>query len=87
MAFGCNGALIPPPPQCTGPSCSCDEDPLQPLCKGFNDRPDGQIDMRDAAKGDATDGSVAPDTSTPDTGSDTGDTGADASADAPDEGG
>jgi len=54
VVYGCAGDLIPPPPQCTGAGCSCDEDPLQPLCKGFNDRPDGQIDMTDAMKVDAT---------------------------------
>lgn len=79
MVMGCAGDLIAPPPQCTGSGCSCDEDPLQPLCKGFNDRPDGQIDMTDATKVDANDGSVQPDTGTdgPD----------DGGADGPDDGG
>ena len=67
-----------------GASCSCDDDPLQPLCKGFNDRPDGQVDMTDAGKVDVEDGSVTPDTSTTDTGTDAA---ADDAGDAADDGG
>jgi hypothetical protein len=59
-----------------GSGCTCDQDPLQPLCKAFNDRPDGQVDMTDARKVDANDGAVQPDTST------TPDAEADADADA-----
>lgn len=70
---GCAGEIIPPPPQCTGSGCSCDEDPLQPLCKAFNERPDGQVDMMDATKIDT---GVGPDTSMPQP---------DAAIDAPDE--
>jgi hypothetical protein len=70
VALGCTGSLITPPPQCTGTGCSCDEDPLQPLCKGFNNRPDGQIDMTDATKVDANDGSEPDTGTTPDTGTD-----------------
>lgn len=82
LAIGCTGSLIDPPPQCTGTQCSCAQDPLQPLCKGFNDRPDGgMLDMTDAAKVDANDGSLKPDTST------TPDAESDASADAADDGG
>jgi hypothetical protein len=81
VVIGCAGNLIPPPPQCTGASCSCDEDPLQPLCKGFNNRPDGMVDMTDAQKVDAGDAAVEPDTST------TPDAGPDASEDANDDGG
>jgi hypothetical protein len=82
VALGCTGDLITPPPQCTGPQCSCDQDPLQPLCKGFNDRPEGGvIDMSDAQKVDANDGAIQPDTST------TPDAESDASSDAADDGG
>jgi hypothetical protein len=82
FAIGCTGSLLSPPPHCTGTQCSCEEDPLQPLCKGFNTRPDGgMIDMSDAMKVDANDGSLTPDTSMiPDAESD-------ASADAADDGG
>jgi hypothetical protein len=59
-----------------GSGCSCDQDPLQPLCKAFNDRPDGQIDMTDAGRVDANDGAVQPDTSTtPDAEAEAGDAG------------
>ena len=82
VVMGCAGDLIVPPPQCTGTQCSCEEDPLQPLCKGFNTRPDGgMIDMSDATKVDANDGSLTPDTST------SPDAESDASADAADDGG
>lgn len=82
FAIGCTGSLIAPPPQCTGTQCSCEEDPLQPLCKGFNTRPDGgMLDMSDAMKVDANDGSLTADTSTPP------DAESDASADAADDGG
>ncbi len=81
VAIGCSGDLITPPPQCTGSTCSCDQDPLQPLCKGFNDRPDGGVlDMSDARQV----GTDASDTGTPDTSTpvDAADDGAD-----PDDGG
>jgi hypothetical protein len=74
VVVGCAGEIIPPPPQCMGSACSCDDDPLQPLCKGFNDRPDGQVDMRDAMKID-TGAVVTPEAGPTD----------DAAADAPDE--
>ena len=80
VVVGCAGEIIPPPPQCMGAACSCDDDPLQPLCKGFNDRPDGQVDMMDAMKIDV---GVTPDTSTPpeDGGSDAPDEASDAADD------
>ena len=82
VVIGCAGDLIPPPAQCTGASCSCDQDPLQPLCKGFNDRPDGMVDMTDAMKIDAgTQDVQQPDSST------TPDAEPDAPADANDDGG
>lgn len=81
--MGCAGDFIAPPPQCTGPSCSCEQDPLQPLCKGFNDRPDGQVDMTDAMKVDANDGSEPDTSTTPDADTD----GSDEAGDAGDEAG
>jgi hypothetical protein len=84
VTIGCTGDLISPPPQCTGTQCSCEEDPLQPLCKGFNTRPDGgMLDMSDAMKVDANanDSGLTSDTGTPP------DAESDASADAADDGG
>lgn len=40
-AMACTGDKISAPAACQGTGCSCEEDPFQPLCKGFNDRPEG----------------------------------------------
>jgi hypothetical protein len=72
-AVACSGEIITRPAPCKGAGCSCEEDPFQPLCKGFNDRPEGGT-------------GVVLDADTPDTGdaskpSEAGDAASDAPAD------
>ena len=44
--LACETAPTRDAPICTpGAVCTCAEDPTQPLCKGFNDRPEGGFDV------------------------------------------
>ena len=48
-AGGCNSASLTDSGPCVGSGCTCEADPTQPRCKGYNERPDGDIiDTRDA---------------------------------------
>src|SRR4051812_32630595 len=71
----CETAPTRDAPECKpGAICTCEEDPTQPLCRGFNDRPDATVPV-DAADVQVPD--TGGDTSIPDT-----DGGIDASDDA-----
>ena len=48
-AAGCNSAGYSDPGPCTGPSCTCEQDPTQARCKGFNDHPETGADLPDGA--------------------------------------
>ena len=61
IAAGCNSAGYSDPGPCTGPTCTCEQDPTLPRCKGFNNRPETGADLPDGAfQFDAPD-SAAPD--------------------------
>lgn len=66
-AAGCNSAGYTDSGPCTGSACTCEQDPNQPLCKGFNDRPETGADLPDgsfqfdAAKNAAPDAADAAD--------------------------
>lgn len=45
---GCNSADLVVAPACRPGFCTCEEDPQQATCKGFNDRPEGGKDPSDA---------------------------------------
>ena len=46
QAIACQTAATRDPTPCTpGAICNCAEDPTQPLCKGFNDRPESGFDV------------------------------------------
>jgi hypothetical protein len=51
-AAGCNDAPLIGVPVCRPGLCTCEEDPQQPTCKGFNDRPEGGKDPADATQVD-----------------------------------
>lgn len=42
-AGGCTTASFSEREPCRGTSCSCEEDPEQPLCKGYNERGDASL--------------------------------------------
>jgi hypothetical protein len=42
-AGGCTTADLSQNPPCTGASCTCEQDPQQPRCKGFNERDDASL--------------------------------------------
>jgi hypothetical protein len=42
-AGGCTTADLSQNPPCTGSSCTCEQDPNQSRCKGFNDRDDASL--------------------------------------------
>jgi hypothetical protein len=72
FAAACNDTALVPLPDCHPNNCTCDQDPFQPLCKGFNDKPeagapipfaeagsDSAVDASDANEGvDASDAAV-----------------------------
>jgi hypothetical protein len=79
--FGCEGDyLAPVDPKCKESTCTCEQDPFQPTCKGFNDRPEGGfVDIGDANRAEVVtdagaEGSVTTDADTdaPDDGGDSG---------------
>ena len=65
---GCNRATLTAAPDCTGNGCTCEEEPSQPTCAGFNGgdavrikadangpiEPDAGDDAADAAEGGAS---------------------------------
>ena len=59
LAAGCNSADYSDPGPCTGSTCTCEQDPTLPRCKGFNDRPETGADLPDGAF--QFDAPVAPD--------------------------
>lgn len=76
-AGGCNTASFSERAPCRGSTCTCEEDPEQPLCKGFNEREDASLtEPFDAAPQDASEAGL-----------DAADGESDASADADDDGG
>ena len=53
-AGGCTTASFSERDPCRGVTCTCEEDPEQPLCKGFNERDDASLtEPFDAAPQDA----------------------------------
>ena len=40
-AAACNDTALVESPDCHPDHCSCEQDPFQPLCRGFNDKPEG----------------------------------------------
>lgn len=69
-AAGCNDTPLIGVPRCRPGLCTCEEDPAQQTCKGFNERPEGgpvvpfdggdtspPLDANDAAQPDAPDDS------------------------------
>ena len=54
LVIGCSAGTLINAPTCQGNGCTCDEDPTQPLCKGFNDRPEGGTELPDASEGGTT---------------------------------
>ena len=43
-AGGCSDASLLEVGPCRGASCSCEQDPQQPLCKGYNERGDARLE-------------------------------------------
>jgi hypothetical protein len=80
-AAGCTTATFSERAPCRGSSCACEEDPEQPLCKGFNQRDDASLtEPFDAAPQDASEGGVADDA--PSDGGDDARDGSDSDSDA-----
>jgi hypothetical protein len=42
---GCSPGTLINAPTCTGAGCTCEEDPSQPTCKAFNERPEGGTEL------------------------------------------
>ncbi|CAN5765139.1 hypothetical protein BH11MYX4_BH11MYX4_67820 [soil metagenome] len=61
-AMACNDNPLVEVPACRPGLCTCEEDPTQATCKGFNDRPEGGKDPADATPVETS----IPDTSTAD---------------------
>lgn len=68
----CNDNPIITAPTCAPGGCSCDEDPSQATCKGFNEREEGGKDPADATPVNPTDGSEPEDAGETDGGEDAG---------------
>ena len=52
--LACNDNPLIEVPACRPGLCTCEEDPTQPTCKGFNDRPEGGKDPADATPVEAS---------------------------------
>ncbi len=52
-AAACNDTALVEPPNCHPAHCTCEEDPAQSVCRGFNDRPEAS--KPDASESDAGD--------------------------------
>ncbi len=63
VAAGCSSAGYSDSGPCTGPSCTCEQDPTLPRCKGFNNLPETSADLPDGA---FQFDSATPETSAPD---------------------
>jgi hypothetical protein len=48
-AAGCNSADYTVSGPCTGSSCTCEQDPTLPRCKGFNEKPETGADLPDGS--------------------------------------
>lgn len=48
-AVGCNSADYNVSGPCTGPNCTCEQDPTQPRCKALNEKPETGADLPDGA--------------------------------------
>lgn len=73
-AGGCNDAPLIQPPGCSPGQCTCEEDPAQSTCSGFDDRPDGGSDPADANSPDTSvDGSADAEVDASDDGPDAAD--------------
>src|SRR3954454_17003649 len=48
VVWGCNDSPLIEVPVCRPGLCTCEEDPQQATCKGFNERPEGGKDPADA---------------------------------------
>jgi hypothetical protein len=58
-AGGCNTASFGERVPCRGSGCACEEDPQQPLCKGFDQRGDASLtEPFDGAPQDASEAAV-----------------------------
>lgn len=78
-ASGCTTASFSEREPCRGSSCTCEDDPEQPLCRGFNARDDASLtEPFDAEPQDASEAGAE---------AEAGDAHADALADAGDEAG
>ena len=63
-AAACNNTPLILPPACRPGQCTCEQDPTQPTCGGFDDRADGDSDPADANGADTSaDGSAEGDAS------------------------
>lgn len=62
-AVACTGDVISRPAPCKGAGCTCEQDPSQPLCKGFDDRPEGGGVIVDSAAPEAGDATMPSDAS------------------------
>lgn len=54
VVLACNDNPLIPVPVCRPGLCTCEEDPTQPTCKGFNERPEGGKDPADATPVDTS---------------------------------
>jgi hypothetical protein len=78
LGIGCEGDKLEPfDPKCKETKCTCEQDPFQPLCKGFNDRPEtGPVEFEasrpDVLEGGNGDASQDGDTDAPNDGGDGG---------------
>jgi hypothetical protein len=43
-AIGCDTADLTTPPDCRGPTCTCEQDPSQPRCRGFSPEDDAAFE-------------------------------------------
>jgi hypothetical protein len=71
-AMGCNSADYSVSGPCTGSSCTCEQDPTLPRCKGFNDRPETGADLPDGAFPTDAAEAAAPDAADADAGTEGG---------------
>jgi hypothetical protein len=74
VVLACNDNPLIEVPACRPGLCTCEEDPTQPTCKGFNERPEGGKDPADATPVETS----IPDASLPDAETDAPDDAAEA---------
>lgn len=51
VLVACNSADFTPAPtvDCSKTQCTCEQDPSQPTCKGYNGQPEGGVPLSDAS--------------------------------------